>query len=84
MANMQEVVESVSYFYTNRSSFQKKKKKIRLPLYIGKDKVPKVEVWAPHFISCDRISSPTAPTAIRLWETFILLRLWTLSSLNFV
>ena len=39
---------------------------------LGKDKAAKGEVWAPPFISCaqDTVGLPTAPTAIRLWETF--------------
>ena len=41
---------------------------------LGKDKAAKGEGWAPPFISCaPRYSgtlTPTAPTAIRLWDTF--------------
>ena len=42
---------------------------------LGKDKAAKGEGWAPPFFSCaqDQYSgtlTPTAPTAIRLWETF--------------
>ena len=41
---------------------------------LGKDKAAKGEGWAPPFISCaPRYSgtlTPTAPTVIRLWETF--------------
>ena len=34
---------------------------------LGKDKAVKGEGWAPPFISC--ALTPTAPTAIRLWDT---------------
>ena len=41
---------------------------------LGKDKAAKGEGWAPPFISCAQDTSgaltPTAPTAIRLWDTF--------------
>ena len=39
---------------------------------LGKDKAAKGEGWAPPFISCAQCGTltPTAPTAIRLWETF--------------
>ena len=40
---------------------------------LGKDKAAKGEGWAPPFISCDQDTVglyPTAPTAIRLWDTF--------------
>ena len=42
---------------------------------LGKDKAAKGKGWAPPFISCAQryggTLTPTAPTAIRLWETFI-------------
>ena len=43
---------------------------------LGKDKAAKGEGWAPPFISCAQDTgysgtlTPTAPTAIRLWDTF--------------
>ena len=40
---------------------------------LGKAKAVKGEGWAQPFISCDQDSetlTPTAPMAIRLWETF--------------
>ena len=46
---------------------------------LGKDKAAKGEGWAPPFISCaqDTVGfyPPTAPTAIRLWDTFTFLPL---------
>ena len=46
---------------------------------LGKAKAAKGEGWAPPFISCaqDTVGplTPTAPTAIRLWDTFTFLPL---------
>ena len=39
---------------------------------LGKDKAAKGEGWSPAFISSGSLT-PTAPTAIRLWETFTFL-----------
>ena len=44
-----------------------------VPFYeSGQDKAPKGEEWAPAFICCarDKVDSPNAPTATRLWDTF--------------
>ena len=40
---------------------------------LGKDKAAKEEGWASPFISCAQDTVSTAPTAIRLWETFTFL-----------
>ena len=43
---------------------------------LGKAKAAKGEGWAPPFISCAQdtvgLLTPTAPMAIRLWDTFTL------------
>ena len=48
---------------------------------LGKDRAAKGEGWAPPFISCAQVTvgtlTPTAPMAIRLWDTFT----FTLTSL---
>ena len=47
---------------------------------LGTDKAAKGVGWAPPFISCAQ-DTPTAPTAIRLWETFTHFLLYHLKTL---
>ena len=73
VAVSREFEARLSHAATGKLSTQQK---MGTSIELGKDKATKGEGWALPFISCAQDTgysgtlSPTAPTAIRLWETY--------------